>query len=217
MRDDAAMNPPRSDRAVVAFVAAVFAFHHLPEVAGLVRLHDASDLLTPFAVVGTAAAALWSLHAPPRAVVLGFVAAVLYVDGHGIHLSANSIGADPVPGDAGERAHFWDERFGHLWWHLGWFGLAAAIALADRGTALGPRQRAAIVLLLAATLFTNTVEGGTWWLELAATGIFGAWALATRRAVVSSFAGGFALAAALIGIWAAWHGGVPQFSELGWI
>lgn len=217
MRDDARMKPPRPDWTAVAFAAGVFAFHHLPLLAGLVRLHDASDLLTPFAVVGTAAAALWSLRAPPRALVLAFVAAVLYVDGHGIHLSANAIRADPVPGVAGERAHFWDERFGHLWWHLGWFGLVAAIALADRGTPLGPWQRAAIVLLLAATLFTNTVEGGTWWLELAATVVFAAWALATRRAVVSAFAGGFAVAAALIGIWAAWHGGVPQFSELGWI
>ena len=82
---------------------------------------------------------------------------------------------------------------------------------------LSRRQAGTIVFLLGATFFTNTVEGGDWWLELAATGVFCIWALAARRTLLSAFAAAFALGAALIGVWAIWHGGVPQFSELGWI
>jgi hypothetical protein len=232
MRDDAAMSSGALERAVagvarrwsparsvVAFAAAVSVFHHLPTTAGIVRLHNATDLLTPLAVVGSALAALLTLRAPPRALAVGFAAAVVYTDGHGIHLSANAIRDWPLSGRAADSAHFWDETFGHLWWHLGWFGLVAAICLAD------PRSRAeldrvqtgAIVLLLGATLFTNTVEGGDWWLELAAAAVFCAWAAAARRPVVTAFAGAFGFAAALIGVWALWHGGVPQFSELGWL
>ncbi len=206
-------------RCAVAFAATVAVFHHLPTLAGVLGIHDAVDLVTPFAVVGAALAALLSLRASPRALLLAFVGALLYVDGHGIHLAANSIRHDPVPGRAGDVAHFWDEEFGHLWWHLGWFALVAAICLAESGrrVSLSPRQAAAVVFLLGATLFTNTVEGGDWWLELAATAVFCTWAFAARRALLTAFAGAFGFAAALIGIWAIWHGGVPQFSDLGWI
>jgi hypothetical protein len=194
-------------------------FHHLPILAGPLGIHDAVDLVTPFAVVGAALATLLSLRAPPRALLLALVGAILYVDGHGIHLSANSIGDEPISGRARDVAHFWDEQFGHVWWHLGWFALVAAICLAEpgRGVRLSRGQTRAIVFLLGATLFTNTVEGGDWWLELAGAALFCAWALAARRAILTAFAGAFAFAAALIGIWVIWHGGEPQFSQLGWI
>src|SRR6266540_5197228 len=78
-------------RCVVAFAATVAVFHHLPTLAGVLGIHDAVDLVTPFAVVGVALAALLSLRASPRALLLAFVGALLYVDGHGIHLAANSI------------------------------------------------------------------------------------------------------------------------------
>ncbi|MDX6482433.1 MAG: hypothetical protein QOE95_204 [Gaiellaceae bacterium] len=221
MRDDGAVSfrswPP--ERCVVGFVVAVAVFHHLPIVAGAVELHDPVDLITPFAVAGAALATLLSLHAPPRALLAAFVGAILYVDGHGIHLAANSIGNEPVSGRARDLAHFWDEQFGHVWWHLGWLVLVAAICLAEPGqrVALSRRRTAAIVFLLGATLFTNTVEGGDWWLELAGTAVFCAWAATARRPLLVAFAGAFAFGAALIGIWAIWHGGEPQFSQLGWI
>ena len=232
MRDDGAMSLAGwESRAVqrlrswtpgqcaVLFAVAVGLFHHVPLLAGAVELHDATDLVTPFVVVAAALTTLLSLRAPPRALVVAFVGAILYVDGHGIHLSANAINNYPISGHAAESAHFWDERFGHLWWHLGWFVLVGALALAEseRRVTLSRRQAGTIVFLLGATFFTNTVEGGDWWLELAATGVFCIWALAARRALLSAFAAAFALGAALIGVWAIWHGGVPQFSELGWI
>ena len=206
-------------RCAVAFAAAVAVFHHLPLLAGAVELHDAADLVTPFVVIAAALATLLSLRAPPRALAVAFIGAILYVDGHGIHLSANAVNGNPLSGHAAKVAHFWDEQFGHVWWHLGWFGLVGAICIAESGqrVTLTRRQAAAIVVLLGPTLFTNTVEGGDWWLELAATAVFCTWALAARRTLLTAFAGAFALGAALIGIWTIWHGGVPQFSDLGWI
>lgn len=232
MRDDAAMSlagweswivgRARSwapGQCAVAFVVTVAVFHSLPILAGAIGMHDAVELVTPFAVVGAVLATLLSLRARPRALLLALVGAILYVDGHGIHLSANSIGTKPISGRAAEVAHFWDEQFGHLWWHLGWFVLIAAICVAEPGrhVRLSRRQTAAVVVLLGATLFTNTVEGGDWWLELAGAAVFGAWALAAHHRLLAGFATAFAFAAALIGIWAIWHGGVPQFSQLGWI
>jgi hypothetical protein len=231
MRDDGAMSLAGwESRAVrqarswtpgqcaVVFVAAVAVFHHVPLVAGAIGIHDATDLVTPFVVVAAALATLLALRAPPRTLAVAFLGAILYVDGHGIHLSANAINSHPSSGEAATSAHFWDERFGHVWWHLGWFVLVGALALAESGrVTLSRRQTVAVVLLLGATFFTNTVEGGDWWLELAATAVFCAWAVAARRPLLTALAGAFALGASLIGVWALWHGGVPQFSELGWI
>jgi hypothetical protein len=188
-------------------------------VAGAVDLGDWVDLLTPFAVVGAAAVTLTALEAPPLVLALALVAAIVYVDGHGIHLAANSIDNLHPTGSAGSTAHFWDERWGHLEWHAGWFALIAALCLAERGraTSISRRQTVAVLVLLGFSLFTNTVEGGTWPLELAATAIFAAWWLAERRPLLRVVAASFAVGATLIGIWAIWHGGVPQFSEVGWL
>jgi len=45
------------------------------------------------------------------------IGAILYVDGHGIHLAANSIGHEDLTGDAKDVTHFWDEEWGHGEWH----------------------------------------------------------------------------------------------------
>ena len=188
-------------------------------MAGAVDLGDWVDLVTPFAVVGAAALTLAALEPPPIVVMLAVVAAIVYVDGHGIHLAANSIANVHPTGSAGRTAHFWDERWGHLEWHTGWFALLAALCLAERSrpTSISRRQALAVVVLLGISLFTNTVEGGTWPLELGATALFVAWALSRRRPLLRVVAGSFAVGATLIGIWAIWQGGVPQFSQLGWL
>ena len=198
--------------AFFAFAVAVFVFHNLPALAPE-PAEDWIGLLTPFAVVGTAALVLARRPALP-VLVLAVIGAILYVDGHGIHLAANSIqDADPT-GEAGDVTHFWDEEWSHIEWHLGWFVLVAALCLAGRGR---PRLAVLSALLLGWTYFTNTVEGGTWWLELAATAVFVPWAFVTRRPIVVASAAAFALGALLIGIWAIWQGGMPQFSDVGYL
>ncbi len=210
------------EAAFLAFAGAFAVFHHVPAFSG--DAGDFVDLVTPFAVVGTAALVVGSLRAAPAAVALALLAGVLYVDGHGIHLAANSIGHEPLGGEAEEVAHFWDETFGHLEWHLGWMLLLAAFALAEalahgpRG--LRPRSYAvagATVALLGFTLFTSTVEGGTWWLAVGAAAVFVVWAALARRPLLGIAAGSLTLASLLIVAWAIWQGGVPQFSEVGWI
>jgi hypothetical protein len=212
----------KPDWALVAFVASFAVFQHVPSAFG--DAGDWVDLATPFAVVGTTALALWSLRAPPAALVIALVAGVLYVDGHGIHLAANSIGHEELTGDAEDVTHFWDETFGHIEWHLGWMLLIAAIGVAEalgrapRG--LRPRSpwlAGATILLLGATLFTSTVEGGTWWLALGAAAVFVVWAVLRPRPLLATVAGAFVLASLAMAVWAIWQGGMPQFSEVGWL
>lgn len=205
-----------ASRALLAFAGAVLVFHHLPSLAGDAA-GDWIDLVTPFAVIG-ASTLLIGRRVPPLALVVAVVAAVTYVDGHGIHLAANSIGHEDLAGDAKDVTHFWDEEWGHFEWHLGLFALIGAFCLAERGHPVQVDRWAAVLAAVALgwTFFTSTVEGGTWWLELAATAVFLPWAALARRPLLTALAGAFALCALMIGIWAVWHGGVPQFSELGW-
>ena len=212
----------RPQVAFLAFAASFAVFQHVPSVAG--PAGDWIDLLTPFAVVGTGALVLASLGTAPAAIMLALVAGVVYVDGHGIHLAANSIrNEEALSGAAADVAYFWDEQFGHVYWHAGWMLLLGAVVLGEAlaGAARG-RPRSAwfagiAAALLGATLFTSTVEGHTWWLALAATPVFVVWAWRAPRPLVVTTAGAFALAAVCMGIWAVWHGGMPEFSELGWI
>jgi len=205
----------RAEWAFLAFAAAVFVFHPLATLGRYV------DLVTPFAVVGAAAIVLRALGAKTSAVALALAAGVAYVDGHGIHLASDAIHSENPVGEALRVADFWDEHFSHIERHLGWIGLLAAFCFAEaahprRPAALGPADFVAAAML-GFTLFTSTVEGGTWWLALAGAVAFTAWALHQRRPLVSTCAAAFLLASLLIAVWAIWQGGVPQFSKVGFL
>jgi hypothetical protein len=207
----------RADAAWVAFALAFFVFHQAPSTFFGPDGEAAVDVLTPFVVVAAGAALVVAAGGGASAAVWTFfgVAAVLYVHGHGAHLSANSIHNSGVENDT---VYFWDERFSHIEAVLGWFGLVAAACVAERGgRADAPARRALLAagaVVLGWTFFTSTVEGQTWWLQLPAAVVFVAWAARDRRPLVVAAAGAFAVGAALIGVWAAIHGGVPEFSDL---
>lgn len=177
---------------------------------------DLAALVTPFLVLAAAALALASLRARGRALAVACVAAILYVDGHGIHLAANSIGADSLlPHEAAARAYFFDERLGHIEWHLGWLGLLFSLVIAERTIApVRLLWGVVTVALLAPVLGAVTVEGQTWWLVLAATPIFIGAALRRRSHVAVVSAAAVVVAAAGIGVWAAWWNGVPEITEV---
>jgi hypothetical protein len=198
---------------LLAFALAVLVFQQVPAFIG--DAGTSVDLVTPFAVIGAAAYVLRDARA--LALVVGLASAILYVDGHGIHLAANDIGHYELTGRAEEVRNFWDERWGHLEWHLGLFGLLAAFALADTRRALPARTQVAAALLLGWTLFTNTVEGQDWFLTIGAAVVFVAWTIVRPSRTLAACAAATLVGAALIGMWAAWQGGVPQFSELGWL
>jgi hypothetical protein len=205
----------RPDRGFLVFAAVFFVFHQLPSTLFSDRVEAGVDVLTPFAVAAATVAVLLALGAPRGPVLAALFAGVLYVHGHGVHLAANSIHNEGVQGDV---VYFWDERFSHIEAVLGWFGLVAAFCLAEREAprlpSASPLLLATAALLLGWTFFTSTVEGQTWWLELPAAALFCVAALRARRPLLRAAAGAFALGAVLIGAWAIWHGGVPEFSSL---
>jgi hypothetical protein len=150
--------------------------HHLGALPGGLgevgdtRVVDWIELLSPFVVLGTAA---WALAAAsglgavvrdgPRGVLRRWVAfgagAVLYAQGQGIHLAANSIG-NVAPSSV---VHLWDEVVGHVVWYSG-----AAVVLAVLATATAGRPRpggwpglagAALALAVGGTWVTNAAGG----------------------------------------------------------
>jgi hypothetical protein len=143
--------------------------------------------------------------------------------GQAIHLAANSIANAGPSAELRDIVHFWDEELAPVEIVFGWFGLVASFCLAERAgddrSLRTSRPRSALlalaVALLGWTFFTSTVEGGTWRLELAATAAFAIWAVRGRRPILRAAASAFALGALLIGVWAVWQGGVPEFSEAG--
>ena len=202
----------------------MFVFHQAPAFAGE-PAGDVLDLLTPIVVIGASAGLIASLGWPRRAAVFALVAGLVYVHGHGVHLAANSINNAGPGGAAEDITYFWDERFSHVEALLGWFGLVAAFCLAERAREHAFRIGVLIAAagLLGWTFFTSTVEGQTWPLQLAAAGVFGGWALRTRgggalpRPLLVTSAAAFTISVLLIGVWAVWQGGVPEFSDTGLI
>jgi hypothetical protein len=213
----------RTARWLVAFGVAVSVGQHLGALPG--GLGDAGgatlrvdwiDLLTPYAVVGSALAALGAAGASRREWVLAVVGAVAYVQGHGIHLAANSIGN--ARGDAAP-VHLWDEVVGHWVWYAGLALLVVALVPAVRRAEVRAHP---LGLLLAAvvglTWATNALEGGTAPGSLLVAAALSAWGWRLRtdgagRLLLAAFP----LAVAVLAVWGVVHAGFPQPSELGWI
>ena len=192
---------------------------------GETRVADWVDLLTPFAILGTAAVVLARAGARQGTWVLFGVGGVAFTLGHGIHLAANSVSnvADPVVAKA-DIVHLWDEVVSHWIWYLGLFLVLLALAAALRPV---PFRVGAPDLVVAAlvtvTLVNNYIEGGTPWMGLVLLAVLLTLGIAWRPAPVARLlllVGGLGLVL-LVGWGAYWYladGSVfPEFSELGWI
>lgn len=209
---------------LVLFALGYVVLHHAGTIFGGVgdvgdtetRWADWIDLLTPYVVTGTVGGALRAGGASRGTWTLFWFAAVLYTQGHGIHLAANSVD-NALPGDP-EPAYFWDEHLGHWFWYVGLYLLvvALALALADRR----PRGGIAGYLLAALvgfTSFSNTVEGQTPWLGIGAGVVLAAWGLLTRDGMGRLLLTAYGVSLLLFAVFGVWQGGFPEFSELGWI
>jgi hypothetical protein len=207
-------------RRLAVFAATVIVGHHVNTAVGpigqvgMTRWADWVDLLVPYAVVGTAAATVAAVDAGRREWILLAATGILYTQGHGIHLAANSI-AGVEPSDA---AHLWDETVGHWLWYGGLAGIVATLAYALR-TVPSSRNRWSLALALGFgfTIFTNSVEGGTAALGLASGIIFVAWGMQSRGRLPELLVPAYALALVCLIGWGLYWQGFPQFSELGWI
>ena len=186
------------------------------EAPGQTRYEDFADLLTPYVVAGPALAALARVGATRRTWLLALTGAAAFVQGHGLHLSANSIRHARGPG---APVDLWDERVGHWIWFVGLSVLVAAVAHAVPLHGALPGWRAvALTGLVALTWAANVVEAGI--TPLGSALAVGLVALGWRqrsgltgRLLVAAFG----LSLVLVAAWGVWQGGWPQPSELGWL
>ena len=142
----------------------------LGNAGGGTRWVDWLDLLTPYAVVGTALAALAATGTDRRGWWTALLGAGAYVNGHGVHLAANSIGN--VRGDVAPIP-LWDEVVGHWLWYAGVALLVVALARAVDLPA-GPGGYA-LALATGLTWTTNALAGTTAFGSLAVAAGLAAW------------------------------------------
>jgi hypothetical protein len=157
----------RPEAALAATAAAYALCHHvgsLPDglgAAGDTRRADWIDLLAPYLVLLPAAAALAAAGAGSRRWAAFAVGALLYAQGHGIHLAANSVGnVEPSP-----VVHLWDEVVGHAVWYAGVAVVCAVLATAMRDRPLPDRRgwlvaASALAVAVGLTWATNAAGGG---------------------------------------------------------
>ncbi len=189
-------------------------FEGLGELGKQTRWADWIDLLTPFLVLGPAAAALRVGRASGAAWGVFGLGAVVYTLGHGIHLSANSVG-NVAPG---EPAHLWDEVVGHYIWYAGFALVVAALA----ATFAERRPRGGLLAHLAAlavgfTHFTNSIEGQTPIMGIIVAAIFAIWGLVTRDALGRVLLSSYGVSLLMLVGFGIWQGGFPEFTDLGWV
>jgi hypothetical protein len=204
----------------------------------LMSYQDALDLLTPVVLLPV----YWLIfrrsakdpaqHAEELAfVILG----ALWVMGHGMHLSANSIAnllaaGGPVPGPATDVAaltHLYDEVLSHYLWHAAVIGLAVLLIYREwhRPTGQETAWRPTSVggLIYGFTLFSIFLEGGTVSIGMPFTAgvlVFGLlWGrgVVAQRPVLAFFAIAGGVALVLFIGWGVYWGGFPQFSDVGLI
>ena len=215
--------------------------------AGPLSRADAFDFLTPLAVIPVALAVFLKLRraaetegrAFSRSSKWSFAVFVLgvicYVEGHGLHLSANSI--DRLLGGQENTAlhqsvYILDEVISHFVWDSGVLIIAAGLILAGARNRLSPLSWTQWALLsFGAACFgfsyaVNAIEGQTVALTFPAAILmsfvcFWIYRRGMRRqghnATALFFLIGFLLSALLFAYWGIAHPGFPEFSELGWI
>jgi hypothetical protein len=164
----------------------------LGDVGGT-RAADWLDLLTPWAVIGSAVWVLLASRSPAGgsspdtwswlALAVGGIA---FAEGKGLHLAANSISNAEPTGQAADLAHLWDESVGHWVWYIGLLLVLVAVTRAVLGSPGRPLLRTTaggvVLAALAGFSLANTwIEGETPWLGIVAAGGFTVYALAHRR------------------------------------
>jgi hypothetical protein len=181
-----------------------------------VRYEDFVDLLTPFVVLGPALAVLAHQRVGRRAWAAALLGSAMFVQGHGLHLSANSIsyasGIDPP-------AYLWDEVVGHHLWFGGLTVVVVVVAESVRSSPLPVRPPSCLLAcLVGITWGVNVVEGGTVPFGTALAAGLAVYGWRSRTGGTGNLlALAFGLSLVLVGAYGVWQGGYPQPSELGWL
>jgi hypothetical protein len=223
-------------------------FHILPaflnyEIKNKFMVADLFDLLTPFVMIFLTyqiyrilvsdAVENSNSYARSSVVVILILGMITFVEGHGMHLSANAIARHLTPpSPLFALDYFFDETLGHILWDNGIILLSIGLVLI--GFSFSPERLSIgkpILIILASlfygfTYFVNAVEGQTFIFTfplavILPLGIL--WLMRQRRSsllrnpVLSFYFFAYILACCLFIIWGIWHHGFPEFSELGWI
>ena len=192
-------------------------FYGATSVVDGTRVADWLDLLTPVAVLGPLSVFLGSRRPGAKWWAVFAAAAFLYIQGHAIHLAANSVSNVIDPNDdAVATVHLWDEVVGHYEWYAGlYLALLAVVAALHRSVL--PVNRWVLIgagAISGLTWATNGLEGGTaiFSLVLAASGV--AYLIVHRRGAALAVGAAGIVATLVLVVYGLWHGGFPQPSAL---
>jgi len=197
----------------------------------LMKWGDVTDVLTPLILIPL----YWLLFRqgkPPSTLenILFLIFTAFWVEGQGMHLSANSIGhlLDNAKGtDAQLLTHLYDEVLGHYLWHIGMVALTGLLVwrqienpLTTALTSL--RTEIVSAVIYGIVFFSIVIEAGTVPLGLPFVIILTIVGLMRRKdlrqqPITAFFCLAHALALILFVIWFVRWGGFPQFSDLGLI
>ena len=222
------------------FIGLVFLRNPFPPYP-LMSNQDALDILTPLVLIPL----YWLIfhyagrQAPRLSQAITFlILGVFWVEGHGMHLAANSISnlmaegitrsqAELPGGDLYTLTYFYDEQLGHYLWHIGVLGLAALLIYHEWRQPAGGRtiwwQAILGGLIYGLTLFMIINEGQTVWLGLPFSFLAVLFGLIRGRKrfggqpVLAFFFVTFLVALLLLAGWGLYWGGFPEFGEVGLI
>jgi hypothetical protein len=205
----------------------------------LTSYQDAFDLLAPLVLIP-----IYGLlfryagrETPGLAGQIAFlVLAAFWVEGHGMHLAANSISnlveglsrsglIDLDANDIFRLTYFYDEQLGHCLLHIGVLGLAGLLILREwrhpAGLATAWWSTILAGVIYGFTLFAITNEGQTVWLGLPFSILVTLFGLVWGRKrlgqqpVLAFFLVSCALASLLYIGWGLYWGGFPEFTDVG--
>ncbi len=207
----------------------------------LMSYQDAIDLLTPLLLITV----YWLMFryaageaSGPGEDIAFMVLASIWVLGHGMHLSANSINnlaeglakrqvLDITRTDIYALTYFYDERLSHYLWHIGVVGLAVLLIYREwrRPAGAATIWWATILggLLYGFTCFAVFLEGQTVILGLPFVSIVVLFTLLwgrqrlSRQPILAFFFAACLVAFLLFAGWGLYWGGFPQFSDVGLI
>ena len=208
---------------------------------------DTLDFLTPFAVIPLAYLLYSHLKKVLQAsnyftgikclvakIVLA-VGFILYVDGHGLHLSANSIARllqNMKESAIFKATYLFDEIISHFMWDSGVFLISIGLIILASKLPFKSLSRPNLILLSLGAAFygftftVNGIEGQTvvFTFPAAFIGFLLSFLLYLKRrkdglenSFFIFFSMAYLLSALLFAYWGLTHSGFPQFSELGWI
>lgn len=199
----------------------------------LMKIGDVFDIFTPLVIIPL----YWLLYnlgqdrkLSTREGMLFLLFVALWVEGQGMHLSANSIGhllADVTESDVYVLTHFYDEVLSHYLWHLGIVGLATLLLIRQWRNPFFTKERWSSTLVVLAgviygfTFFLIIIEGGTaplgipFAIVVTLAGLIWGRKNLSGQPLLAFFLVSFGVATLLFGGWAIYWGGLPQFSEIG--